>query len=143
VLAVPEETERKFLRASLDAGSGFEVVADAHDSDSAARFAHAHDPCVLVLDSDIPGADTVDVIRAVRRESPGSHVVLVTTREEPEVVRECIRAGAIGYVLKWRIHDELPEALRCASRGRPYLTPRLGARIAAQRRPETALGQII
>jgi DNA-binding NarL/FixJ family response regulator len=132
VLAVPEELERKILRASLNAGRGFEVVADAHDSESATRFAHAHDPCVLVLDADIPGADAIDVMSGILEESPHSRIVLLTTSEDPATVRECIRAGALGYVLKWRIHDELPEAIRCAALGRAYLTPRLGARIAAQ-----------
>ena len=132
VLAVPEESERRTLRASLNAGRSFEVVAEAHDSVSAMRFAHAHDPCVLVLDADIPGDDTTAVIAALLEESPESRVVLLTAHEEPAVVGACLRAGALGYVLKWRIHDELPEAIRRASVGRAYLTPRLGARIAAE-----------
>ncbi len=140
VLAVPEESERKALRASLDAGRAFEVVAEAHDSESAMRFAHAHNPCVLVLDADIPGDDAAAVIGAVLGESPQSRIVLLTTREEPAIVRECLRAGALGYVLKWRIHDELPEAIRRASLGHGYLTPRLGARIAAQRTREAQPG---
>ena len=142
VLAVPEESERKTLRASLNAGRAFEVIAEAHDSESAMRFTHAHNPCVLVLDSDITGDDAAAVIGAVLDESPQSRIVLLTTREQPAIVRECLRAGALGYVLKWRIHDELPEAIRRASLGQSYLTPRLGARIAAQRGSQVMPGQL-
>jgi two-component system response regulator NreC len=53
-------------------------------------------------------------------------------QNDPAFAREALRAGAIGYVLKEAADSELVQAVRLAARGRTYLSPELGARLAAE-----------
>jgi two-component system response regulator NreC len=80
----------------------------------------------------MPGELTsLEAIPKVAQASPGTRVVVLTMQEDPEFARHALRAGATGYVLKEAADSELVEAVRRAALGETYLTPRLGAALAA------------
>jgi two-component system, NarL family, response regulator NreC len=132
VLADDHAVVRSGLRMLLDSESDFEVVAEASDVESARRYVRGHHPTVLVLDLNMPGGSSLEAIPALREESPGTQVVVLTMQQEPAFARAALGAGALGYVLKEAADDELVEAIRCAAVGESYLNPRLGARIASE-----------
>jgi two-component system response regulator NreC len=132
VLADDHAVVRSGLRLLLEAAPGFEIVAEAGDVDAALRSVLAHKPSVLVLDLNMPGTRPwLEAIPAVEEASSGTRVVVLTMQEDPEFAREALRAGALGYVLKEAAPGELVEAVRRAAAGETYLTPRLGAALAA------------
>ncbi|HWX74360.1 MAG TPA: response regulator transcription factor, partial [Solirubrobacteraceae bacterium] len=116
----------------LDAEADFEVVAEAGDADTAARYVRGHHPTVLVLDLNMPGGSSLGAIPTIRESSPQTQIVILTMQEEPAFAREALTAGAIAYVLKEAADEELVEAVRRAARGERYLNPRLGAALAAE-----------
>jgi len=123
VLADDHAVVRSGLRLLLDAEKDFEVVAEAGDVESAARYVRGHHPAVLVLDLNMPGGSSLEAIPGIRESAPETQIVILTMQEEPAFARQALSAGAIGYVLKEAADDELVEA---------YLNPRLGARLAAE-----------
>ena len=129
VLAESDPDVRRHMRALLDgAGRGdFEVVAETASTESARRFAHAHRPCVLVLDLGLPGGSSLDAIPVIRGESPQTHIVALVTPRQGASVCDALRAGATGYVLEECAHEALADAVRCAAAGHGYLTPFSGA----------------
>ena len=131
VLADDHPLVRSGLRLLLDSEPDFEVVAEAGDVESARRYVRGHHPNVLIIDLNMPGGSSLDAIPIVRKESPGTQIVVLTMQQEPAFAREALSAGALGYVLKEAADDELVEAVRRAAAGESYLNPRLGARIAA------------
>ncbi|MEA2253159.1 MAG: two-component system, NarL family, response regulator NreC [Solirubrobacteraceae bacterium] len=132
VLADDHAVVRSGLRLLLDRAEGFEVVAEAGDADAAVRSTLGHKPDVLVLDLNMPGELTsLEAIPRISEVSPNTRVVVLTMQEDPEFARRALRAGAAGYVLKEAADDELVEAVRRAAAGETYLTPRLGAALAA------------
>ena len=135
VLADDHAVVRSGLRLLLDSESGFEVVAEASDVDSARRYVRGHHPDVLVLDLNMPGGSSLQALPAIREESPDTQIVILTMQQEPAFAREALGAGALGYVLKEAADDELVEAVRRAAAGESYLNPRLGARIASEPPP--------
>ncbi len=135
VLADDHEVVRSGLRMLLDRESDFEVVAEASDIESARRYVRGHHPKVLVLDLNMPGGSSLEAIPAIREESPGTQIVVLTMQKEPAFAREALGAGALGYVLKEAANSELVEAVRLASVGESYLNPRLGARMASEPPP--------
>jgi two-component system response regulator NreC len=131
VIADDHRVVRSGLRMVLDREDGFEVVAEAGDVAEARRYVRAHRPDILVLDLNMPGEPSLPAIPAIREESPATRVVVLTMQDDPAFAREALQAGASAYVLKEAADDELVQAVRVVASGGTFLTPQLGARIAA------------
>ncbi len=132
VIADDHQVVRAGLRLLLDAQDGFEVVAEAGDVLAAERRVTAYHPRVLILDLNMPGESSVSAIPRLRESAPETRIVILTMQKDPVYARDALRAGATGYVLKESPGDELVLAVRHAAEGRTYLTPELGAQLAAQ-----------
>jgi two-component system response regulator NreC len=132
VLADDHEVVRHGLRLLLERSGDFEVVAEAGDAEEAARRVLGHKPDVLVLDLTMPGTPSLRIIPAIREASPQTAIVILTIEDATSHAREALRAGVRGYVLKEAAGTELLEAIRTAAEGGTYLTPSLGARLAAE-----------
>jgi len=135
VIADDHSVVRRGLRQLLESESGFDVVAEAEDVESARRYVRGHHPDVLVLDLNMPGESSLEAIPSIREEAPGTQIVVLTMQNEPAYARQALSAGVLGYVLKEAADAELVEAVRAAAKGDSYLNPRLGARVAAEPPP--------
>jgi len=138
VLADDHAVVRSGLRMLLDAEPDFEVLAEAGDLTSAARYVRAHRPAILILDLNMPGEPSLPAIPSLLESSPETQIVVLTMQNDTAFAREALRGGALGYVLKEAADTELVEAVRMATQGRTYLNPQLGARLAAE--PPAASG---
>jgi two-component system response regulator NreC len=132
VLADDHAVVRSGLRLLLEAEPGHEVLAEAATAEDALRYTRAHRPSVLVLDLNMPGRPSLEMIPEIRAAAPATGIVVLTMQEDPAFAREALRAGAVGYVLKEAADEELLQAVRLAAEGQTYLNPRLGARLAAE-----------
>ena len=132
VLADDHTVVRSALRMLLDAEADFEVVAEAGDADSAARYVLGHKPRVLILDLNMPGRSGLEAIPSLRERFPATQIVVLTMQRDAAFAREAMRAGALGYILKEAADEELVRAVRMAAEGETYLQPELGARMAAE-----------
>jgi two-component system, NarL family, response regulator NreC len=132
VIADDHRVVRSGLRMVLDREDDFEVVAEAGDVADARRYVRAHRPHVLILDLNMPGDPSLPAIPLLLADSPLTRVVVLTMQEDPAFAREALQAGASAYVLKEAADDELVQAVRVAASGGTFLTPQLGARMAAE-----------
>jgi two-component system response regulator NreC len=115
----------------LNAEPGFEVVAEAGNTQDAARFVRGHHPDVLVLDLNMPGESGLKLIPRIYEEVPETRIVVLTMQRDPAFARQALAAGAMGYVVKDAADSELVEAVRLAAEGQLYLNPQLGAKLAS------------
>jgi two-component system response regulator NreC len=132
VIADDHRVVRSGLRLLLDSEEDFEVLAESGDVPSTERRVAAHHPDVLILDLNMSGDSSLASIPRLRQDVPDTQIVVLTMQSDPAFAREALRAGAIGYVLKEAADTELVQAVRLAAAGRTYLTPELGARLAAE-----------
>jgi two-component system response regulator NreC len=132
VLADDHAVVRSALKLMLDREPEIEVVAEAGDGESAARYTKGHRPDVLILDINMPGGSGLSAIPKIREQSPDTRIVVLTMQEETAFAREALQAGVLGYILKEAAGEELVKAVRMAAQGRTYLQPELGARLAAE-----------
>jgi two-component system response regulator NreC len=132
VLADDHTVVRSALRMLLEAESDIEVVAEAGTADDALRYVRGHKPTVLILDLDMPGRPSLEVLPEIIDASPDTGVVILTMRSESEFAREALQAGVRGYVLKEAADAELVQAVRSASAGETYLQPALGVKLATE-----------
>ncbi len=116
----------------LDSDGRFEVVGERGDVAGTVDAVQTLHPRVLVLDLNMGGESSLDAIPRLRKDAPGTQIVVLTMQENPGFADAALRAGALGYVLKDAADSELMTAMVLAAEGRTYLNPRLGARLAAQ-----------
>ena len=121
---------RQGVRAFLDTQADFSVIAEAESSDEALRLADQLVPDVILMDLVLPGnVDGVEATRQVKRRSPRTQIVVLTSYHEDEYIFPAIRAGALSYVLKDIGPKELADVIRKAARGEAVLNPRVAARL--------------
>jgi two-component system, NarL family, response regulator NreC len=132
VLADDHTVMRSGLKALLEEERDLSVVAEAEDVDAALSAVGDHLPAVVVLDLNMPGSPTMPAISKIVATSPRTAVILLTMQDEPAFVREALRSGARGYVVKSSAGAELVNAIRTAADGGTYLNPALAARVAGE-----------
>jgi NarL family two-component system response regulator LiaR len=123
---------RQGVRASLEARPGFAVVAEAESGVEAVRRVTETVPDVVLMDLLMPDMDGVEATRQVRRLSPRTQVIVLTSHHDDEHIFPALRAGAISYLLKTVKLDELANAIASAARGEATLHPRVAARVVEE-----------
>ena len=133
VLADDHRLVRAGIRLVLESTTGWRVVAECADADTALRHVLDLGPDILVLDLTMPGRPSLAVLPDLARHAPGTRVVIVTMQADPALAQAALVAGAAAYVLKEAADTELTRAIHAVAGGGCYLDPALGARVAAVR----------
>ena len=120
---------RRGLRALLAEHDDLQVVAEADDAGEALRLAQELAPDLILLDNHLPGVHGVDAIDELRRRAPHARVVMLTVSESVDDLRQALRVGASGYLLKNCRADELVGALRRAMHGETVIGSGLAAKV--------------
>ena len=120
---------RQGVRAFLDAQPDLDVVGEAGSGEEALSLIQDLVPDVVLMDLVMPGMNGVEATREVKRLSPRTQVVVLTSYHEDEHVFPALRAGAISYTLKDIRSGELAEIIRRAAQGESVLHPRVAARV--------------
>lgn len=112
---------RKGLRSLLTSKYGVEVVGEANNGIEAIRVARELRPDVILMDMVMPGKNGIEATQEIKRELPGSRVLILTSFSDEEQIIAAVRAGAAGYVLKDASPDELVHAIQGAYMGKVSL----------------------
>jgi len=99
------------LEAVLDMDGRFTVVGRARDGGRAVELVRRLDVDAVVMDIEMPEVDGVEATRLLQIERPGLPVVAISGHDYEERVLEIRAAGAVDYVRKSRLEEELVEAL--------------------------------
>jgi DNA-binding NarL/FixJ family response regulator len=117
------EIVREGLQILLNEEKDFEVVGTASDGKTAVAMAERLKPDVIMMDLVMPDMDGIEVTRHILGSNSAIRVLILTTFAEDQRVRDAIRAGAIGYLLKDVLKADLLRALRNTAAGRASLHP--------------------
>ena len=108
---------------------GFDVIAEATETEGAVEAALRERPDVCVLDVYMPGAGGIEAARRIKKALPGTEVVMLTVSVSDADLFAALQAGASGYLLKDMDSDRLASALRGVLAGEAALPRRLTARV--------------
>lgn len=114
---------RQGIRALLERADDVQVVAEAADGFEALELAYSLRPDVLVLDVGMPRLNGTQALERLGKVSAATRVVMLSMYSDEALVRQALRSGALGYLLKNSIKEELILAVRAAARGDVYLSP--------------------
>ncbi|HLJ02054.1 MAG TPA: response regulator transcription factor [Solirubrobacteraceae bacterium] len=120
LLADDHAVVRRGLRMVLDAEPDLEVVAEADDGAEAVTRALQDDVDLAVVDISMPRMTGLQAVRELHRRRPGLRILILSMHENEQYLREALKAGASGYVLKTVVDRDLVEACRAAMRGEPF-----------------------
>jgi DNA-binding NarL/FixJ family response regulator len=123
MLADDYEVVRQGLRRILESRSDWEICGEADDGRAALELAIKLKPDVVVLEMLMPGMNGLEATREIRRALPNTEVLIFTTRDAIELIREVLIVGARGYVLKSEPGQRIIEAVETLARHQPYFTP--------------------
>ncbi|HPD40063.1 MAG TPA: response regulator transcription factor [Anaerolineae bacterium] len=123
------EVVRLGLRTLLSRNPEFVVVDEAGSVEEALEKTRQHRPDVVLMDIRLPGQNGVEGCRRIRSAFPTTHVIMLTSYAEDELLFEAISAGASGYVLKQVGGDDLVRAIQRIGQGEAMLDPAVTQRV--------------
>lgn len=114
---------RQGLKALLDAEPDIQVVGEASDGWETIQQAETLRPDVILMDLTMPRLNGLEATRRLEKSLPEIKILALTMHTNEEYVREVLRAGAAGYILKEAAVSELVQAVRVVAKGESYLCP--------------------
>jgi len=114
---------RRGLATILKINADLELVGEANNGQEALDLCPEVRPDVILMDLVMPEMGGAEATRLIRKNCPEIQVIALTSFQETELVRDALRAGAVGYLLKNVSADDLAAAIRGAHAGRSTLAP--------------------
>jgi two-component system, NarL family, response regulator NreC len=132
LLADDHKMVRDGLRLLLDGQPGLRVVGEAANGREALQKARELNPDVVVMDLSMPELNGLQAAERLKAELPGIKVVAMTANEDESYLRQLVKVGAVGYVLKRSAGDELVKAIGAVARGGVYFEATLASKALAK-----------
>ena len=138
LLVDDHEVVRRGVRTYLETLPEYKVVGEASSGEEAISMVVDHIPDVVLLDLIMPGMDGVETTRQIKKISPRTQVVVLTSFHDDAHVFPALKAGAIAYILKDLRMERLAEVILKAYHGEVSLHPRVAARVLQNLRGENS-----
>jgi DNA-binding NarL/FixJ family response regulator len=129
LIAEDHETVREGLKLILLSQPDIEVVADVGDGRQALDLAQQLLPDVILMDISMPRLNGLKATAKLKECCPQVHVIALTRHKDDGYLKQVLRAGASGYVLKQSPPEELVHAIRAVANGGKYLDAAVAGRI--------------
>jgi len=120
---------REGLRALISTEPGIEVAGEAADGSEAVTGIRSLHPDVILLDLVMPRKSGLEVIDEITQDNPQVRILVLTSFADDDKVFPAIKAGALGYLLKDSLPQELLQAIRDVYRGEPSLDPAIALKL--------------
>ncbi|SPE26531.1 Two component transcriptional regulator, LuxR family [Candidatus Sulfopaludibacter sp. SbA3] len=123
LLADDHAVVRQGFKMILSAQPDMEIVGEAGNGREAVELADSLKPDIVVMDVSMPELNGIEATRRLATSSPHTRVVALSMHKDNVYVREILRAGARGYLLKDAVAADVVTAIRAVARGESYLSP--------------------
>jgi DNA-binding NarL/FixJ family response regulator len=122
---------RDGIASALRAQSDMEMIAEASNGREAVKAFRQHRPDVTLMDLRMPEMNGIDATAAILQEFPHARVVILTTYPGDVTASRALKSGALGYLLKRTLRNELVNAVRRIHAGHRHISPEIADEIAA------------
>lgn len=123
LLAEDHTLVRAGIRALLESLENIQVIAEAADGREALQLTQAHAPDILLMDITMKEMNGLEAAARLAKEQSTTRVIILSMHADQVYVRQALKAGARGYLLKGADVAELELALKAVARGDTYLSP--------------------
>ena len=126
---------RAGLRALLAGFPDLNVVGEATDGSEVLGKSMELKPDIVLMDLSMPNLGGIEATRLLSQRVPEVRVLILTVHEDESLLKEVIRAGAAGYVVKRAAQEDLIHAIRVVARGDLYVHPSMTRALFAEPSP--------
>jgi len=124
VLVVDDHAlHRDGIRQILGQQPDIQVAGEAESAERALVLVNQLHPSVVLMDIRLPGMNGIDATRRIRRDHPGTRVLVVSAYDDEEYIRGALEAGASGHLSKAAPGRQLIEAVRAVAAGGTVIEP--------------------
>jgi DNA-binding NarL/FixJ family response regulator len=128
-LADDHRVVRQGFRLILSQQADIQVVGEASSGRETVDLALRLEPDLVVLDIAMPDMNGVEATRLLRQNCPRTRILILSMHKDPTYIRESLRAGAKGYLLKDAIDGDFVAAVRAVARGDGFLSPEISGTV--------------
>lgn len=114
---------RSGLRLLLTSQNEYDVVGEASSGAETISLVEQLQPDLILLDLSMPALGGLDALPILRKLVPSARILILTMHDDPHYLRQALKHGASGYVLKKAADTELLSAIRVVLRGEMYVHP--------------------
>jgi DNA-binding NarL/FixJ family response regulator len=125
LIADDHELARRGIRSLLESHPGWEVCGEAKDGRESVEMACRMKPDVVLLDIGMPNLNGLEAARQILAVSPDTAILILTMHDTDQMVREVLRAGARGFLLKSDAGHDLIAAVEALQQQRTFFTTRV------------------
>ena len=133
---------RQGIRFLLEQQPDIVVVGEGCNGTHAINLAADLLPDVLLLDLLMPEMDGVTAVREIKRITPATQIIVLTSYYEDDQIFGVIKSGALSYLLKDTTPHDLVTAVRAAARGESVLHPMVAARVLREMKQQSPLNEL-
>lgn len=120
---------RQGIRFLLEQMEDIDIIGEASNGQQAVDMTQQHLPDVVLLDLIMTPMDGIEATREIRKLSPKTQVIILTSHHKDDQIFNAIKAGALSYLLKDVSSNELMAAIRAAANGETVLSSRVAQRV--------------
>jgi DNA-binding NarL/FixJ family response regulator len=113
---------RQGIVSTVSSEADLEVVDEAADGDTAVKSCEKNLPDILILDVGMPGPGSSTVVKSVQQVSPSTKVLVLTAYDDDIYIRQLLKVGVAGYLLKDEGVDNLVRAIRSIHDGATWFS---------------------
>jgi DNA-binding NarL/FixJ family response regulator len=124
------------LKSLFDQDPQFEIIGAASSAEEALRFLQINVPDILLTDYRLPGLSGLELAVVVKEKYPGVKRVILSMHDEALLVKQILKEGVDGYLLKSIQQSELKMALHQIMDGFPYVSPEITRMVLANMNSE-------
>ena len=125
LIADDHEVARRGIRSILESHPGWEVCEEAKDGREAVEMAARTHPEVILLDIAMPNLNGLEAARQILDASPDVAILILTMHDSDQTIREVLRAGARGFLLKSDAGRDLVSAFEALEQKRTFFTTKV------------------
>jgi two-component system, NarL family, nitrate/nitrite response regulator NarL len=119
------------LKSLFDQDNQFEIMGAASSAEEALRFLQSQIPDILLTDFRLPGLNGLELAMVVKQKFPSVKRVILSMHDEALLVKQILKEGIDGYLLKSIQQSELKMALHQIMSGYPYVSPEITRMVLA------------
>ncbi|MDO8634840.1 MAG: response regulator transcription factor [Dehalococcoidia bacterium] len=132
LLADDHAVLREGMRRLLEQHKDMVVLAEAADGEQAVKLVAEVLPNVVLMDIVMPGLNGVEATKLIKKQNPGTAVLILTAYEDERYILGLLEAGVAGYLLKSATGEEIVKAIRAVHAGESVLHPTVMAKLLAR-----------
>ncbi|MEJ5240149.1 MAG: response regulator transcription factor [Anaerolineales bacterium] len=132
---------RSGLRFLLGSTGEFEVVGEASSGLETLTLAEQLQPDLILLDLSMPALGGLEALPTLRKLAPNARILILTMHDDPQYLRQALKQGANGYILKKAADSDLFSAIRAVLRGEMYIHSSMTRTLLEEMLPKAQTGE--